>query len=243
MLARIADLFSRQRVANHHQAISQSKRSLTSAPFSLAFAAALWSVTASGALPQVPPSIAVNIGSISISGLTPGASAIVFSISREKRGYATGYVRHDYLLRPANVLGNAGVTVSSVSPISVWCVVDLRTGAYATATPSGYALRQIPFPNDSLRAVGNVQLNRLRLKHDFLEILWVRPAVGAWLASVGDGGESDSDHTVDGHLSVGPEQMEPLGSSPPPPNHFLPDDTFILVDPDTMEFFAIQVGR
>jgi hypothetical protein len=212
--------------------------------FSIAVIASLWSVAASAVPPPpVVPSIAVNAGGVAISGLTPGAPAIVFSITHEKRGYVTGYARHDYLLRSADALGNASVNVAPVSPISVWCVVDLQTGAYATTAPASYTLRRSPLPNGALRAVDNGQLNRLRLKHDFLEVLWVRPGVGAWRASVGDGGESDADHAVDGHLSIAPEQMEALGVSPPPPNHYLPTDTFILVDPDTMELFGMPVPQ
>jgi hypothetical protein len=221
---------------------NRSATSLAKARFALACAAVLWGLAAS-AVPQVVPSITLNAGGIAISGLTPGASAIVLSISRQTRGGIAGYGRHDYLLRAADAGGNATVNLAVVPPISVWCVVDLRTGLYAVTAPLSYPIRRIPFPANALRASSNAQLNRLRLKHDFLEVLWVRPGVGTWKTSVGDGGESDADHIVDGNLSIAPEQMEALGGSPPPPNHYLPSDTFILVNPDTMELLAIPVTQ
>jgi hypothetical protein len=169
--------------------------------------------------------------------------AIVFGITRETRGYMNGYTRHDYLLRSVDALGNASVHLNTVSPNAVWSVVDLQTGGYATAVPSGGAVRRKPFPADVLRAVNDAQLNRLLLRHDFLEILWVRPGVGAWLTSVGDGGSNDADHTLDGHLSIDATQMEPVGASPSPPARFLPTDTFIIVDPDTMELLTLPAAQ
>jgi len=235
MRARMTDFFLRRPFGRSYRLTSPKR-------MSLALAAIFWSVTAWAAPPQASPSIALTNGGIAISGITPGASAVVLRISREKRGYAIGYVRRDYLLS-ADALGNAQMNLASVPPISVWCVVDLQTGTYAMTAPSGYPVRRIPFPTNGLRAASNGQLNRLRLKHDFLEILWVRPGVGAWQKDVGDGGASDDDHGLDGHISIGPEQMEAIGGSPLPPNHFLPSDTFILVDPDTMELLAIPESR
>jgi len=205
---------------------------------------ALWSAAAAAAPPShTVPSIALNSAGITISGLTPGGSAIVFGMERGAHAYITGYARHNYLLRSADAVGTAHVNLTSVSPISLWCVVDLQTGAYATAAPAGYAIRSIPFPANALHAASNAQLNRLRLKDEFLEVLWVRPNVGVWQASVGDGGPSDSDHAVDGHLSLAPEQMEPIGRSPLPPNHYLPTDTFILINPETMELLTLPVTQ
>jgi hypothetical protein len=147
------------------------------------------------------------------------------------------------MLKSVDTLGNARVNLTPVPPVSIWCVIDLQTGAYEVAAPSGYAIRRAALPSSALHAAPNAQINRLRLNHEFIEVLWVRPGVGAWLASVGDGGESDTDHGVDGHLSIAPELMEPIGASPPPSNHYLPTDTFILIDPETMEIMAIPVQQ
>ena len=223
---------------------SPAERSSRNRGAILAIIGALWSGSAQADPPmRVVPTIAVTAQGIAITGLTPRAVSIVFGVSRETRGYMTGYVRHDYLLRSVDALGNAIVHLAAVSPHAVWSVVDLQTGAFATAAPSGAAPRRKPFPSDALRAVNDVQLNRLRLKHDFLEVLWVRPGLGAWFTSAGDGGASDADHTLDGYLSITAEQMEPIGASPPPPKHYLPTDTFILVDPDTMELFTLPAAQ
>jgi hypothetical protein len=81
------------------------------------------------------------------------------------------------------------------------------------------------------------------VKHDFLEVLWVRPGTGVWQASVGDGGASDADHTVDGYITLASTGMAAIGSTVPPPDYFLANDTLIVVDPDTMEISAIQVPQ
>jgi hypothetical protein len=202
----------------------------------------LWSVAVLAAPPaHLTPSIAIDAGGLSLTGLTPRGTAIVFGITRETNGDIHGYARHDYVLRSVDALGNARINHVPVPPISAWCVVDLQTGAYAITAPSDSTMRRTSLPPNAFRAAPNAQLNSLRLKHDFLEVLWVRPGVGVWAASVGDGGRSDTDHTVDGHLSIAPEKMEAIGASPPAPNHYLPQDTFILVDPDTMELVALPV--
>jgi hypothetical protein len=223
---------------------NQKDRFIGTRGWLFALVAALWSTAAAAAPPaHTLPSITFNTAGISISSLTPGAGAIIFSIDRGVRGYVTGYTRHDYRLQAADALGNAKVNLTSVPPISLWCVVDLQTGAYAIAAPAGYDIRRMPLPANALHAASNAQLNRLRLKDEFLEVLWVRPNVGVWKATVGDGGLSDSDHAVDGHLSIAPEQMEPLGRSPLPPDHYLPTDTFILINPETMELLAFPVTQ
>jgi hypothetical protein len=238
-MSRAAVSLARQVVA-----LKRNKRLITTGASLFAVIATFWNVTAWAAQPpQAVPSIAVTAAGITVSGLTPRALAIVFGICREQHGYVSGYVRRNYLLRSVDALGSAQINLGSVPLVSVWSVVDLQSGLYATTAPSGYPLRRGPVPADALRAGGDGQLNRLRLKHEFLEVLWVRSGVGAWQASVGDGGASDADNTVDGHLSIAPEQMEALGASPPPPAHYLPTDTLILVDPDTMELFTIPVSR
>lgn len=236
---RFGDSESRQQQATD----CEVERPFSSARFSLAVITVLWSFAAWAVTPQLIPAITVNTGGLSVSGLTPAATSIVFGVTREKRGYVTGYARHDYLLRSVNALGTASVNLPSVTRTSVWSVVDLQTGAYAMSTPVEFTLQRTALPAGALRAVDNAQLNTLRVKHELLEVLWVRPGAGVWKASVGDGGASDADHTVDGHISLSSVQMEAVGSSPPPPDHFLSGDTLILVDPSTMEISAIQVGR
>lgn len=210
----------------------------------LAVVAVLWSSSMSAAPPApLAPSIALNAGGLAVSGLTPGVPAVVFGIIRETKGGVAGYARHNYVLWSVDALGTARVNHVPLTPVSVWCVVDLRTGAYAMTAPSGYTIRRPSLPTNALRAAPNAQLNSLRLKRDFVEVLWVRPGLGVWEGSIGDGGESDTDHTVDGHVSIAPEQMQAIGGSPPPPNYYLPNDTFIIVDPDTMELFTLPVAQ
>src|SRR5882762_5128320 len=90
MRAHITGLLIRQALSNPNGFIRRSKRLL-------AMATLFWSVTALATAPPSSPSIAVHTGGLVISGLTPNASAIVFGISRETRGYITGHVRHDYI--------------------------------------------------------------------------------------------------------------------------------------------------
>src|SRR3954454_22877402 len=158
------------------------------------------------------PSITVDADGIAVSGLTPGSSAIIFSVKSVQKGYLRGHSRSDNILRPADALGNAHLKVRSLPSIAIWCVVDMATGNYAILAPPTSALRQTHLPLNALLGSAGGPLNRLQTKHEFVEILWVRPGVGAWSLSAGDGGARDADGAPDGHVSVAPEQMEALGT-------------------------------
>ena len=189
------------------------------------------------------PSIILDSDGVAVSGLTPGSSALVFSVKRVQRGYLSGHSRSDNILAPADASGNAHLKVRSLPSVAIWCVVDLSTGSYAILAPPVAALRETHLPLNALLASGGGPLNRLHSRHEFVEVLWVRPGIGAWGISAGDGGTHDADGAPDGHVSVAPEQMEPIGAFKAPPNHFLPTDTFILIDPDTMEIVSSEAKR
>src|ERR1700736_6168103 len=91
-------------------------------------AAVVWAASA-GAVPPVIPSpgpvIAVGANQVTMSGVTPGSRAILFSISQKRALYVSGYQRHVELLPPADALGNVVLPLKAIEPASIWCVADV----------------------------------------------------------------------------------------------------------------------
>ena len=71
-------------------------------------------------------------------------------------------------------------------------------------------------------------------------MLLVRPAAGAWGATVVDGGALDSKPEVDGALELGLGALTPLTQAPPP-SELLAGDVLVVLDPNTLSHLAAAV--
>jgi hypothetical protein len=139
----------------------------------------------------------------------------------------TGTVRYD--------LGKA------VPPQSMWVVVDLTTGGLGTAAPAGFRVAAADFRGPGLLRGAASVADGLEDTRPFLEVLVVRPIVGAWGATVGDGGEADEDGQNDGQLHLSLGNMRALQPSGPPPDRFAPGDVIAAIDPNAMELTLVTV--
>jgi hypothetical protein len=77
-------------------------------------------------------------------------------------------------------------------------------------------------------------------ERDDLEVLLVRPGVGAWTLRVADGGANDGDGILNMNLRTTLERMERLyGADPVPhPARVQVKDLLILIDPHRLDYFV-----
>ncbi len=128
-----------------------------------------------------------------------------------------------------------------VAPASVWVAVDLATGDFATVSPSGVVNQSDTFLGGGVGRApsGNGVISDLRAQAEFLV---VRPAVGSWTLTLGDGSPEDADGLADGQLAAPLDQMIPLAGAPPPTLDFLTGDVVLLVDPRTLEIVVSRIA-
>src|SRR5215212_7660147 len=187
------------------------------------------------------PAVAFQSGSITVSRLTGNGEAIVFSVLQEPHKYWSTLVT-DAKRLTADAGGVVHYTPPSLPLFSVWAVVDFQTGAVTVAFPPGGALRRVEMAAPAWKRDESGSIAALQAGRESIEMLIVRPNVGAWIVSNADGGAIDDDHLVNGRTMTAPGTMKAVGSGPPAPKRIVPHDVIVLIDPETMEVFTTEVA-
>lgn len=189
------------------------------------------------------PTVRFDARSVAVAGLTPSGSVAWTSVSREPQGYSTLIARRSGVA-PADGSGEATIELDGdVATASVWVVVDLDEGGFAVAAPPGSSFREVAFDGRSVVANPQGKLNRLVHTRPYVELFLARPGVGAWVMTAGEGAAGDDDGEQDGSLRTRLESLEPLAASPPPPDGLEADDVLVMVDPRSLEYYAVELRR
>jgi len=187
------------------------------------------------------PKLILDGQEVRVEGLTPGGQAVWFGIAHERDDWITVVVRREDLLPDDDRDGAVAFKLDhGVALLSIWAVVDLATGDFAIASPEGAEARPVDWPGNSVVRGPRGALQILQARREFLEVLLVRPGVGAWGLSLGDGGASDADARSDGTIQADLARMKAVKSDTPPPAEFLPGDVAVVIDPTTMEYYAAK---
>ena len=179
-------------------------------------------------------SIRLAPGQVIVSGVPGGHPVIAFGIGIGRHGHAA-LLRRD-VQTGADDDGNGSVdfSVRDLPSRSVWVAVDATSGAYVLATPSGELPGPLELPVDAWR--GNHAF--LDVATRWVEVLVVRPGVGAWTLRSADGGSNDADAVSDEKIRLRLDRMERLLGGDRGPDHALPKDIIVLVDPQTLNTFV-----
>lgn len=184
------------------------------------------------------PAVKLSDDAVTVSSIEPGASVVVFGVAREPiGGIARIATRHQLLVDSDRDAVIRYTPPSGVSPASVWIAVDLASGAVGVAAPGGSAR--------AMRAYGagegvpaQAVANRLEVGRQEVSVLLVRPAVGAWVGSVRDGGDADRDQRPDGRMDLDLSRLAPLslrlGNAPAA---MRPGDVFVVLDAERLEYW------
>ncbi|MDP9122189.1 MAG: hypothetical protein M3O15_12640 [Acidobacteriota bacterium] len=144
------------------------------------------------------PSITFENAAAVASGFPAGGQVAWFSMARELQEYAATLVRRQDVLTADSAGMSRFQLDRPVAGQSVWVAVDMTSGAYAVATPTGFPLRQIPLPVGAWKPQAGGAADQVQDTREYLEALLVRPGQGVWGITVGAGGKSDEGGTGDG---------------------------------------------
>jgi hypothetical protein len=129
---------------------------------------------------------------LAVSGATPGAHVAVIGIGMRPGGYYGIQFKWSGIL-DCDRDGNASIDFGfDVPPSSVWGVVDGSTGEASLLVPNGAAVPQARLHPDAFRRAGGT-VSQFAFHHPVLELLYVEPGGGAWVASTEDGAKTDRD--------------------------------------------------
>jgi hypothetical protein len=198
----------------------------------------------SAVTPPVPPAITFEPSALVITGVTPNTAIIVFGVECRVQGYGWA-TRNVYEVLQSDASGNARLDVSPrvIPPRSIYTAVDSLTGGFAVVSAQGAPLATPSAPsltlNDSL-ADEVTAFDTFDLNRQWIEVICVRPGVGAWRMSVNDGSSADALPTP-GAVQLEASGMHLLAGTQSSPVQFLPSDVLIVIAPYDMEVIATAV--
>jgi hypothetical protein len=195
-----------------------------------------WAQTA----PAGPPALAISGTAVRASGMSAGGVVVWLSLARKVEAYEPIYVRRHGVVQ-ADAKGQAELPVTEAVPRhSIWLAVDLKTGAYATASLAGFAPLAFTLSPEALEVRGAALADRLIDTADYSELLLVRPGKGAWGKAVGHGGIDDESATGEAVVKVSFAKFLPVpGTAEPAPAKLGPKDLIIVMHPRAMAIAAL----
>ena len=177
-------------------------------------------------------------------GITPGGRAIWWSVAHEHPDAFETIVHR--LEEQIDDDRDGSVVLDPKGPValtSLWVVVDVATGTYATYAPEDFGVSEIPLPAEAaVQSSGRSPADEFReVARPLVEVLLIRAGQGAWILRAGDGGETDLD-TVEGELSFAIDAMAAVGESPAVPGRYEMGDRLLSIDVEQLELSSLVVG-
>jgi hypothetical protein len=190
---------------------------------------------------QANPRISFEDRAIGVSGATPGGRVVFFGMAQEPYGYSVSYDHHVQTVE-ADAEGNSRVTLKGdVAPRAVWAVVDITSGGFAIA--SNYPSSPVSLSRDALKRNGQGEAHEVELPFGMVDILLVRPGIGAWTYFNADGGANDERGHAKGRTRSKVERFSPFNDPDlQPVKHAKKGDVLIFFEPIRMFYYATQVG-
>lgn len=188
------------------------------------------------------PGIAFEEGAVRVSGLSPGTSVVVFAASLERPDVYVRVVRRQHLLSDDDRDGEVRLDLPDGVPRhSLWAVVEMATGGVATAVPQDAPLRHRETPRGALQHAPGGGIDAVSLPEPLLELLLVRPGVGAWRGRFAEGTPTDSDGAGNGWLQMRASDLVPWGHEAPPPARLVTGDVLVAVNPEALAVYTLTV--
>jgi hypothetical protein len=181
------------------------------------------------------PSLVVAADAVTAAGMTPGGDIVWLAMLRKVVEYEAVYLRRQGVMQ-ADAQGVAQLPVAeAVPPQSLWIAIDLKTGAYAMASPAGFSPLLFDLVPEALNVRGDALADQLVDVADHAEILLVRPGKGAWGKGVGRGGADDDSSPNDAAYKLSLDKLEPLrGADGPSTGKLNARDLLFVLHPEAM---------
>lgn len=191
-----------------------------------------------------PLDLSLADGELVVDLLDPGATAVLFTIQRSSAGYLADNKRRSEWLVDDDGDGIVRVEVEGEIPTKFLAIaVELGSGRFDVWVPDDSPAREIALPLHSLLHGSGNRLDHLEDQNRYVELLLVRPSVGAWRLRTWDGGLADESPSSDGVTLTALASLEALGDSGSVPEEFERDDLLFRIAPREMEYYVARIVR
>jgi hypothetical protein len=188
--------------------------------------------------------ITIAMRAITVSGLSPGSTAVFFGVGQVgvPHAYMNKVRRWAVTVEDTDHKGTATFELQQdVPPASVWAVVDLRNAHYATISGPGIQAREIAL-DSPLRKGKSLSVDRFAFSHGYLDLLYVHPGLGAWSWSA-IGGSTPDNGGPNNSTVVSLVDGKPVGQSGSKPVSFVPGGILVAVDFVRLEIAVVHVDQ
>jgi len=189
-------------------------------------------------------SITLTKRSITVSGLSPGSTAVFFGVGQVSipHAYMNRVQRWAVTVEDTGHKGTATLDLGEDIPAaSVWAVVDLRNAHYATISGPGIRARELALDNP-LRKGKSLSVDRFAFDHGYLDLLYVHPGLGCWTWSA-IGGSTPDNGGPNNSTVVSLADGKPVGQSGSKPDAFVPGGILVAVDFVRIEIAVVHVDQ
>jgi hypothetical protein len=205
------------------------------------FLSVVTSVWASAANAQLQATATPS--ALSLKGATPRGRIAVCRVGNAHiDGFETALRQHGVVVAGAD--GSVTVPADVSALRSIWLAVDLKTGAYVVASPSGYTPRAIPPP--TLTTQGPGASKTLRWSRPSVDV-WVAGKSGIWHGVAAAGTPSEDGRSTDGSVAFNVNRLEKNDNDPdnhdPAPLVLTPGDVVFTADAGWMVYSVIVVPK
>jgi hypothetical protein len=202
-----------------------------------------------GAQLRNPLKVMFGVQSLSIYGVAPGGSLVLFGVAREPLSNRTpvvpAVVIRAEILEDEDRDGIVQLDLPGKVPVmGMWSAVDLSTGANLLFPSPGFQPRRIAIGPELVRADEAGDLRKIEWPFGQMDVLVVRPGWGAWrqfAAKTSAQDENRSNGTIS--LRIDASDMTPIGDSAPGPGAMQPGDIVAIFDRHEMQYGILEVGR
>lgn len=189
-------------------------------------------------------SITLAAHTITVSGLSPGSSAVFFGTALVPipGAYMSRVQRWAVTIDDTDHKGTVTFDLQeSIPPGSVWAVVDLRNAHYGTVSGPGFGVREVALDNP-LRKGQSQNVDRFSFDHTYLDLLYVHPGTGAWTWSA-IGGTSPDKSGPPSSTTVSLIDGKAVGQAGKKPPSFLPGGILVAVDFMRLQIAVVHVDQ
>jgi hypothetical protein len=188
-----------------------------------------------------PITISVFGDVVMANGLTSGGKVAVLAIWSNEIARSSRNGGALSQTTDADSGGSASVTFPrQLPPRTMVVVIDVRSGRIEVLAEEP-RFRRVELAARRLKRDSAGDVEAVLSPFDYAVTVLIRPAVGAWIHTGGDGGASDDDGRPNGGVRTRPAAMTALGDAPPAPPRITPRDVVFSVDPHSGVFSIEEV--
>lgn len=187
---------------------------------------------------QDPLAITFAEKKLTVTNATPAGRVLLLAVDRQPAVFLFAYAHYALVTEEKGSKGTVSFDLgANPGTSSVWIVADLPTGRTAVARPSGSPYQELALP---LRRGTNSGAT-FETPGSVLDIVVLRPGIGAWFRSAGDGAAGDAGPKADRKITFDVSALEPFFGTSAAAGDLHPHDLVIGIDEDTQKYFVTEV--